>query len=227
MRRSLSGAPGYGVTRLRPTRFGTSNQYRVTLVWHGLLNLRQVLVNSFLFKLCDGSEVKFFIDHWMKGNRVPEILDQQTQHLLCPPETRCSAFIRNGAWVLPRTATAVVQQLWRRVSKVQNCQDIQAYTLIWIGNGGNSYSVAAGYKTLRTKFCAVSWHNLLWHSMHVPRWSISVWRRLHRKLATQDTLKRRGFRLASRCEICKGSEETMDHLFFECKLQSGYGRLFF
>lgn len=54
-----------------------------TQVWRNLLNLREDLVNNFIFKLRDGSVDKFFTDHWMEGNRVFEILDQQTQHMLC------------------------------------------------------------------------------------------------------------------------------------------------
>lgn len=41
---------------------------------------------------------------------------------------------------------------------------------------------------------------------------------MHNKTPTEIRLKRLGFSLASRCSICRASEDSIGHLFFSCDL---------
>jgi hypothetical protein len=62
----------------------------------------------------------------------------------------------------------------------------------------------------------VGWNKLLWHRQVIPIHAYCVWKVLHKKLCTQDMLKRKGIHLALICVLCRKAEENVDHLFFKC-----------
>ena len=51
----------------------------------------------------------------------------------------------------------------------------------------------------------------------MPCYFVIVWLLCRKRLTTKDRMKAWGINMASdACDLCKGSLETMDHLFFEC-----------
>ncbi|XP_058776986.1 uncharacterized protein LOC131651337 [Vicia villosa] len=50
-----------------------------------------------------------------------------------------------------------------------------------------------------------------------PRANFVTWMLCHKKLATKDRLRRFNFITDNNCSICKFADESIAHLFFECR----------
>lgn len=90
-------------------------------------------------------------------------------------------------------------------------------SVAWIHSRSETYTVKGGYKVILTLNPKVSWAKIVWHKAFVLRFSTCIWRLLHGKIITYDTLKEKGWRLASKCCFCANNEETRNHIFVSCK----------
>ena len=62
----------------------------------------------------------------------------------------------------------------------------------------------------------VSWGKFIWDSYIPPRRSVLLWKILHKRIATEEEVQRRGIHLASCCRFCFTNSESLDHLFWTC-----------
>lgn len=61
-----------------------------------------------------------------------------------------------------------------------------------------------------------NWGAKIWRKGIQPRRSILVQKLLHKKLATEDILKTRGFYMASWCRFCCKEKESISYNFLNC-----------
>ena len=72
------------------------------------------------------------------------------------------------------------------------------------------------------------WWRFIWRSFILPRYSIHTWKVLHKRISTDDNLKKNVvFFMASRCRLCNAEEETMDHIFVNCHFSKSLWLFFF
>ncbi|KAL6572984.1 hypothetical protein OROHE_002460 [Orobanche hederae] len=100
----------------------------------------------------------------------------------------------------------------------------------WLIKEGGVYSVKGGMefqreKELRNRVLDGQTCKRLWNSGAVHKVQLQAWRTLLRKVPTKVELKRRkclpdGIDL--KCYLCKLEEESINHLFFECKKFGNY-----
>ncbi|CAL1383700.1 unnamed protein product [Linum trigynum] len=57
----------------------------------------------------------------------------------------------------------------------------------------------------------------IWKSIIPTKICFFVWTVCHGKTPTIDRLKRRGWVIANRCELCKKDEESRNHLLINCE----------
>ena len=69
-------------------------------------------------------------------------------------------------------------------------------------------------------FQELNWVKQLWQSFVPPRVSCTAWKILNGKIPTHDQMQKRGFILASRCELCKSNGESSSHVFIHCQFTS-------
>ncbi|KAJ4717068.1 Ribonuclease H [Melia azedarach] len=64
----------------------------------------------------------------------------------------------------------------------------------------------------------IPWSLVIWKYFIPPRFSILLWRIFHRKLPTDDLLRRRGITIVSTCLLCSVYNccELVEHLFCSC-----------
>ena len=62
----------------------------------------------------------------------------------------------------------------------------------------------------------VNWGKFIWDSYIPPRRSIILWKILHKRIATEEEVQRRGVQLVSYCRFCFANSESLDHLFWNC-----------
>ncbi|CAL1377475.1 unnamed protein product [Linum trigynum] len=101
--------------------------------------------------------------------------------------------------------------------------------VVWGPNPDSSFSVSSLYRCLAERslqgvsnFPA----DAIWKGVVPPKVCIFLWLVFHRRILTLDNLKRRGWQLANRCELCGCEEETIDHMFTGCAFVAEvWGRL--
>ncbi|KAJ4748165.1 RNA-directed DNA polymerase (reverse transcriptase)-related family protein [Rhynchospora pubera] len=57
----------------------------------------------------------------------------------------------------------------------------------------------------------------IWKLKIPPRMIIFLWRMLQNRIATVDTLRKRGWPMPSICYLCRNGEDSVQHLFNECR----------
>ncbi|XP_074314979.1 uncharacterized protein LOC141651155 [Silene latifolia] len=82
------------------------------------------------------------------------------------------------------------------------------------------YSPSGCYEWLRDVRTKVEWHNAIWDSWNLPKHRFMGWLIAHRSLHTNSKLKSFGMDVDGLCFLCGQTEETQDHLFFECAYSS-------
>ena len=71
-------------------------------------------------------------------------------------------------------------------------------------------------QTLKTGSHQRIWVNI-WDSDNIPKINAFFWILGHGKTLTADNLRKRGLEGLLRCILCKEFEESLEHLFLECK----------
>ncbi|KAE8699249.1 hypothetical protein F3Y22_tig00110584pilonHSYRG00412 [Hibiscus syriacus] len=72
------------------------------------------------------------------------------------------------------------------------------------------------WNELRVKNSKVSWQNLLWFSLHIPKHSLIAWMAFLDKLPTKERLHQMRLINDCKCNFCGAVLETRNHLFFDC-----------
>jgi len=83
------------------------------------------------------------------------------------------------------------------------------------------FSVKAAYKCLMGEMSVVDEDLFVkfWSLKTLPSAQFMAWRVLCNVIPTKDNLSRRGITLMSdRCPLCGVEEESVRHLFFECRI---------
>lgn len=80
------------------------------------------------------------------------------------------------------------------------------------------FSVRNMWESIRVEGAEIPWTKLVWSYYCIPKHSFLLWLVLGKNLKTQDKMKVwDGVRRFSKgCLLCQQSEETHDHIFFEC-----------
>ena len=84
----------------------------------------------------------------------------------------------------------------------------------WSPNGQIQSKLA--YEFFRPKGAKLIWPKLIWHSVITPKHSFILWLGIKDRLLTRDKLQ--GFTEDQVCPLCRSEEETINHLFFQCRV---------
>ncbi|XP_039013929.1 uncharacterized protein LOC120143760 [Hibiscus syriacus] len=74
------------------------------------------------------------------------------------------------------------------------------------------------WDAIRIKREKVSWHNLIWFPMHIPKFSLIAWMSLLNILPTRDRLLKIGISTDGTCVNCRDEQESRNHIFCQCTL---------
>lgn len=102
-------------------------------------------------------------------------------------------------------------------------QDVRA--LSFQDKQGNSLSCSKLYRIMNSRpTCCPIW-KFVWKNKAPPRIQFFVWLLAKDRLPTRVNLHKKNIVDSDRCEICRVSPETAEHLFFHCYLASAFGDL--
>ncbi|XP_058776370.1 uncharacterized protein LOC131650686 [Vicia villosa] len=95
---------------------------------------------------------------------------------------------------------------------------IAAHPLAWEKQMQSSrFSMTDIYQALVKEDNMVPWRFLMIRNYARPKAIITLWLVCHGKLATKDRLLRFGMLQDSICSLCGEKDESIQHLFFECR----------
>ena len=95
----------------------------------------------------------------------------------------------------------------------RNCND----SVDWILTPNKQFTVKSAWNALRRNLTMVQWWKIVWHKDAIPWCSFILWLVCKDGIRTRDRLKRWGKINDSSCVLCGHTEETRDHLFFQCR----------
>ena len=106
--------------------------------------------------------------------------------------------------------------------------------LIWRESESGQFTVKTGYfmarKVQGKDFTIdVSWKGvwkLIWKASVAPKVKFFTWRLLHGFLPVRSTLISRGVQVLNICCMCGTNEETICHVFFDCRYSKKVWQLF-
>ncbi|VFQ88308.1 unnamed protein product [Cuscuta campestris] len=84
---------------------------------------------------------------------------------------------------------------------------------LWEEDEGNTAKL---YDILRVHGVKQPWMKTIWQSYIPPRYSVTAWMALRKRLPTKVNLS--FVDMDRKCSLCNEGEETIDHLFFECTI---------
>ncbi|XP_074288399.1 uncharacterized protein LOC141613561 [Silene latifolia] len=110
--------------------------------------------------------------------------------------------------------------VWRRICKVK--EDMAAGYI----NGKwdvqqDGYTPAGCYEWFKGNRPRVNWYKAIWNGWIIPKHQFLGWLVAHEALNTTARLAKFGMAIEDKCYLCGLSEETIEHLFFECVYSKG------
>ncbi|KAJ4761061.1 RNA-directed DNA polymerase (reverse transcriptase)-related family protein [Rhynchospora pubera] len=175
------------------------------------------------FNLGDGKSVPFWHFDWGWG------VLKHKYHILfsycLDKDISVSSFSQNvtnlAAIFRPaiHTSTIALHQLTQVLSHLDSSSLSalpQADTAVWNINTTKLYSTKSLYNFIKKFPKHGSSFKKIWKLKIPPRMVIFLWQMLQNRIATIDTLKKRGWVLTNICYLCRTNEESVQHLFNEC-----------
>lgn len=192
--------------------------------WKSLMWGRELLKEGLIWRVGNGQSIKPFEDLWIPGqinpvrgmelsNFFPEI---RVAHLIDFPNNcwRGDLF----SWLFP---TEVVPLILGIYIPLVSCPD----RLVWTSTTNGIFSVKSGYWSAIKRHAGTPSANtvdtLVWKKLwklNLPsKLSLFLWKCLHNILLVKWQLRKRGIPIDTICARCGQSEETREHVFFECQ----------
>lgn len=93
---------------------------------------------------------------------------------------------------------------------------------LWRRKSGfkNKFSTKETWKLLREEGLQCSWAPGVWFSQPTPKFAFMTWLAIHDRLSTMDRISRWSRGVDQTCVLCRSSDESRSHLFFECSFSS-------
>ncbi|XP_058784045.1 uncharacterized protein LOC131658808 [Vicia villosa] len=143
-----------------------------------------------LSKKTDNLWVKWVHVYYLKGNNV----------MTAPVSNSCSWIFKRIMDI--RSIVLQVQVVWNRML------------------ASNRFNMTVLYKELNGGIDKVDWRYLFYQNKARPRAQFIAWIICHGKQATKDRMVRFNLLTEANCDLCRNSEESRSHLYFECPSNS-------
>ena len=160
----------------------------------------------------ENSSIDFWKDNWL-GQPLTVLLDIPT-NLISSLSGTIADFWHHGWTISPEFANLFLD-IYKLISTtIPGPPDSDK--LIWTRSSDGEITSKFFFEDLNNSRPELHWCRFIWHTFIPPRRSLLLWKVLHKRLATDENLKKRGIFLASRCHFCEKEEESLDHLLLRC-----------
>ncbi|KAK9931811.1 hypothetical protein M0R45_019074 [Rubus argutus] len=203
-----------GCTFIR-TRFSNRRSYAPSSIWPGVRKFWSVVQNNGLWLIGSGEKVMFWRDNFI-GKPIINLFSNNATFMGNLTET-VATFIEDGSWNFPPLLQLHYPALCHLIAQVP----ISSYPtvedkLIWSPSSSGELTAKLAFQFLNHPSPILDWGKSLWSNFILPRMSMLAWKVMRGRVISDDFLQRRGVSLASRCDLCGSSSETLIHIFLLC-----------
>ncbi|CAH8258518.1 unnamed protein product [Arabidopsis lyrata] len=192
-------------------------------IWRNLCKLRP-LVRPFIFcEVGSGITCSFWKDNWTSLGPLLDITGETGPRVTgLPVHAVVSDAIRDGDWWLSSSSSRnPIIQLLKQCLPLPSIVDssVEDDLFLWkIGDHPPSsrFSTALTWHFLNPPGPAVDWHEFVWFKGRILKHAFITWVAARKRLHTRDKLLRWGLLVPPHCLLCNSSDETLQHLFFDC-----------
>ncbi|XP_024014707.1 uncharacterized protein LOC112088547 [Eutrema salsugineum] len=194
---------------------------RSSYIWKSILQGRDLLRKGMRFIIGDGTAVSFWYDPWLPLDppRPPRPIEEIVNQCLVK-----DLFDEQSGWNEREIQRLVVEEDAEIILSMRVNSRSEKDLLGWHYNKTGLYTVKSGYwlaahthkRILHPPSGNANLKQLIWKLKIAPKIKHFLWRVVSSAIPTGENLKRRHMTRNSLCLRCLSSEETSNHLFFEC-----------
>ena len=200
-----------------------SNPQMGSWIWRKILKLREVAKLFYKKEIGNGRHSSFWYDHWSDKGTLSELLGDRgvidlgvgkdatvEEAVLCIRRRR-----RHRASAL-NDIEAELREISSRLDPEVN--DVST----WKGKAGYKmkFSTQETWMQLRGSSPLCSWASEIWFPQTTPRYAFMAWLASRDRLSTMDRVVKWSHGVDSTCVLCRSTQESRNHLFFECDYTS-------
>jgi hypothetical protein len=171
----------------------------------------------------DGMKASFWYDPWADG-LSPKCIAPSIFALSSKKSWNVRDSITDDAWVdhLDTSEGLSVQnlmeftKLWSHTSQLHlraNAQD----SIVWKLTTNGAYSCSSAYKAQFAGTIRSCMDAIVWKAWAPPKCKLFAWLIIQNRVWTADRLAKRGWPNGRICPLCRGHDESANHLLFKCR----------
>ena len=189
--------------------------------WRKLLGMRTWVSSRMKFRIGNGERASLWFDNWhpfgpiaeVKGDRI--IYDSGLDRM-----AKVASIIDGSTWRWPFSQSHDLLDIIHAMPSDYCPDSSKEDELVYEEDLKGAFSVRRVWETLRNIGSSVGWSRIVWFSKAIPRHAFLLWMTIQGGLYTQDRMLASGMIHQSRCVLCDGDREDVDHLFFRCSYSS-------
>lgn len=129
---------------------------------------------------------------------------------------KVGSWLVNGCWDIPTNVQVACPNLLPLISHSVTPWSETEDSIVWAAANDGILAVKRAYDFILKPQPKDVCQSFSWNNNVPPSHSMPVWRYFHNKMPTDDTMLIRGFLFPSMCSVCKATQESTHHVFFEC-----------
>jgi len=177
------------------------------------------LLANVSWNIGNGECINFWNDAWC-GKPLTSVMNIPS-HLHSHLQATLDSCIQYFNWSVPQEILAFCPTLQDKLKLVTITKTYKEEELIWKLSHDGALSFKDAYLFQASSHNQnIGWAKVIWHAAIPPSKSLLVWRIPLNKLPTDDILAKRGCLLPFICSLCGKNQETLSHLFLECKFST-------
>lgn len=182
-----------------------------------LLKLSFSIYSWIKIRVQNGQSCRFWSDNWSPYGSLRSYLGVSGSSSLGVSEQATLASLnRNNSWLIPPARSELLVNVHATLTTINLNNDEDYYEWEVDGKISNKYSAGTFYEKLCEVGNLVPWYNIVWNKAGIPRHSFLSWLFILDRCPTKDRIVRWGLQTNPTCLLCNLSDETRNHLFFNC-----------
>lgn len=182
-----------------------------------ILKLRTVATAFFSIKIGNGEDTYFWWDPWTPfGPLINHLGPGGPSSLGIPLTSLVSDRLSRVGWNLPPARSDLQANLFAYISSISysDLSDKPSWNID--GKPFIAFNSKAVWEATRPTQPPATWAQLVWYKGMIPKHSTTVWLFVWNRNPTLDRLRSWGLDVEGTCLLCGDSEETRNHIYFEC-----------
>lgn len=122
------------------------------------------------------------------------------------------------SWDIIKLQTFLPDNIVQQIRATPFISEGEGYDRLgWPGNMSGTFSVHSAYLVLTGEQDSTADHEWIWRMKCAEKIKVFVWLTIKEKLLTNAERQRRNMTADAACPVCEEDDETISHLFRECK----------